>query len=193
MSAILGNGNVTFGDGTSMSTNPLPNGTKAIFALAAAPNSWTQVTDDTANNRLLRVVSSAGGGTGGSASPILNNTVPSHTHGFSTGNVSSDHSHSGNTGNVSADHSHYFDDYYYAENWGENWGWGGSNHGGDWDNRGWGRGGNTNGVNANHYHGFSTGGSSANHTHSGTTDNGSSQTNWQPRYIDVILCNKTTA
>ena len=35
-----------------------------------------------------------------------------------------------------------------------------------------------------------SGGTSANHYHSGTTDNGSSQTNWEPRYINMIICQK---
>jgi hypothetical protein len=52
----------------------------------------------------------------------------------------------------------------------------------------------TNSTNIDHTHSFSTtsGAASADHTHtySGTTDNGSSQTNWQPRYIDMILCSK---
>ena len=190
MSTLLPNGTLTFGDSIYLSTNPLPTGTRWTFYNAAAPTSWTQVTDDTANNRMLRVINSAGGGTGGSASPILNNVVPAHTHGFSTGNVSADHSHSGNTGNVSADHSHYMVDYYFAESNQGNWGWAGENAGHDWDNRGYARGANTAGINANHYHGFTTGGISANHTHSGTTDNGSSQTNWSPRYHDQIICSR---
>lgn len=194
MAAIIGNGNITFGDSSTMSTNPLPTGTRAFFHQAAAPNSWSQVTDDTANNRMLRVITTAGNGTAGTHSPVSCSVVPAHTHSFTSGGQSADHSHSGDTGWISADHSHYFDDYYFAENWeGQNWGWAGSNRGGDWDNGGFGRGLNTGGINANHYHGFTTGGINADHTHSGTTDNGSSQTNWSPRYVDMILCNKAYA
>ena len=163
-------------------------GTRLMFAQATAPTGWTRVTDDSANNRMLRVVSSGGGGTGGSADPILNNVVPAHTHSFTTGFVSSDHAHSGSTGFVSSDHVHFltldsagsggFDDpsvpRYTAKNL--------TNFGG--------RTGTTSGINANHFHAFSTGGINANHTHSGSTDNGSSQTNWAPRYIDMILCSK---
>jgi hypothetical protein len=36
----------------------------------------------------------------------------------------------------------------------------------------------------------SLGGFSADHSHSGSTDNGSSQTNWTPQYIDNIICAK---
>jgi hypothetical protein len=66
-------------------------GTRLMFAQAFAPTGWIRVTDDSANNRMLRVVSTGGGGTGGSADPTFNNVVPSHTHSFSTGNVSSGH------------------------------------------------------------------------------------------------------
>jgi hypothetical protein len=151
-----------------------------MFAQASAPTGWTRVTDDSANNRMLRVVSTGGGGTGGSASPILNNVVPAHTHSFSTGGISENHFHSGTTGTVSSDHQHFYvssrlgaarndsplDDYLYQQ------------------------GAFTGGITANHVHGFNTGFVSANHIHSGSTDNGSSQTNWTPRYIDMILCSK---
>jgi hypothetical protein len=48
------------------------------FTQAAAPIGWTQIT--TYTDHMLRVVSTAGGGTGGTDSPILMNVVPSHTH-----------------------------------------------------------------------------------------------------------------
>jgi hypothetical protein len=159
-------------------------GTRLMFAQATAPTGWTRVTDDSANNRMLRVVSSGGGGTGGSASPILNDVVPAHTHSFTTGGFNNDidHLHSGTTGTVSSDHAHTYlsprpgnarednivDNHIYAAST------------------------STSGINANHVHGFTTGAAdrSLNHTHSGSTDNGSSQTNWTPRYIDMILCSK---
>ena len=138
---------------------------------------------------MLRVVSDAdGGNTGGSASPILNNVVPSHTHSFSTGNQSADHFHSGNTGNVSANHVHQFiadavgaagNDNPDRPKWNVK----------QFNNYG-GRGKNTELISANHFHSFSTGFVSDNHSHSGTTDNGSSQTDWSPRYINMILCSK---
>jgi hypothetical protein len=119
--------------------------------------------------------------------------VPSHTHGFSTGNVSADHVHSGNTGNVSANHDHQNPNYATTGQLG-------------WPSRGatnnaffvggavvygFGTGElRTGGIRANHFHGFTTAGASANHTHSGTTNNGSSQTNWAPRYVNSLLCSK---
>ena len=73
----------------------IPPGTVMAFFQAAAPTGWTQVT--THNNKALRIVSGAGGGSGGSVSftsafasqavsgtnsaTTLNSTqIPSHTH-----------------------------------------------------------------------------------------------------------------
>jgi len=47
-------------------------GTVMVFFQSSAPNGWTQVTSN--NDAMLRVVSGAGGGSGGTASPI------SHAH-----------------------------------------------------------------------------------------------------------------
>lgn len=167
-----------------------PSGTKLAFAQASAPTGWTQDVSDNSDNRMFRVVKTAGGGVGGSHSPILNNVVPSHTHGMTTGTESVDHSHSGTTGTVSSDHAHVFGgddqvasqggfgvDSYFSYDAVSNTSGGGVRM-------------YTYGITANHTHGFSTGGRSAAHTHSGTTDNGSSQTNWTPRYIDMIVCAK---
>jgi hypothetical protein len=71
------------------------SGTRIAFFQATAPTGWTQVT--TYNDYMLRVVNTAGGGTGGSDSPISNNkTMPAHTHTFSgafTGSALPTHSH----------------------------------------------------------------------------------------------------
>jgi hypothetical protein len=171
----------------SLSNASFPPGTKLVFAQASAPTGWTQVLDDSATNRMLRVVNGGGGAVGGSHSPILNNIVPSHTHGFNTGTESSDHSHTGNTGSVSNDHQHYTIHIQDYQAWGTGGGSGPKYMNTSWSEQPWCY---TSGATSNHYHGFSTGGRSATHTHSGTTDNGSSQTNWTPRYIDLILCSK---
>ena len=63
---------------TLQSTLPAPPGTVLPFFNAAPPTGWSQVTTHT--DAMLRVVSTAGGGNGGSDSAILNNKVPSHTH-----------------------------------------------------------------------------------------------------------------
>ena len=75
------------------------SGTRMPFAQAAAPTGWTQDTTDKANNRMLRVVNTAGNGVGGSDSPIVNSTtMVAHTHTF-TGNphthTDSGHQHTG--------------------------------------------------------------------------------------------------
>jgi len=95
---------------TTAVTTYFPAGTRIPFAQAAAPTGWTQDTSDNATNRMLRVVNTAGNGVGGSASPILMNVVPSHTHtiNFTSGGQSTDHTHvaSGNTGTMSANNTH---------------------------------------------------------------------------------------
>ena len=151
---------------TTITNSIFPAGTRSPFAQAAAPTGWTQDTTDNATNRMLRVVAGTGNGIGGSASPILNNTVPSHTHGFSTGGQSANHVHYDN-GHV---HGGGFAQFTTADL--GVYGWSGT---GD-RNTGTGY--------------ASLGGYSADHSHSGSTDNGSSQTNWTPRYIDMIICSK---
>ena len=73
----------------------MPSGTRLVFAQPSAPPGWVQIVDSSADNRMLRVVTAAGGAFGGSHSPILMDVVPAHTHGVS-----------GSTGAESADHTH---------------------------------------------------------------------------------------
>lgn len=55
-----------------------PPGTVLTFYQLTPPLGWTQ---DTSNNdAMFRVVSTSGGGSGGSDSPILNDKVPIHSH-----------------------------------------------------------------------------------------------------------------
>ena len=82
----------TVGSTTTITNSIFPAGTRSPFAQAAAPTGWTQDTSDNATNRMLRVVNTTGNGIGGSASPILNNVVSSHTHTF-TGNALANHTH----------------------------------------------------------------------------------------------------
>lgn len=160
--------------GETMTRPSLPAGTKLMFPQASAPLGWTQDTTDTANNRMLRVVTSGGGSIGGSHDPILNNLVPFHTHGFTTGymNQNATHSHSV----YDPTHQHYVSSGAQAsssiryETSGAAF-WNGQ------------------------YTSFNPTGigiyaADTNHTHSGTTDGGSSQTSWQPRFINMILCTK---
>jgi hypothetical protein len=151
-------------------TGGLPSTTRQPFAQAVAPTGWTQDTTDAATNRMLRVVNTTGGGTGGNAahSPILMNVVPSHTHAFTTGTESASHSH------TDSGHTHqYTYDVHSPVRAGST---GDSPITPTATNTGTG------------YANLSI--QTASHTHSGGTDNGSSQTNWQPRYIDMIICTK---
>ncbi len=68
----------------SIAAQVIPSGTKMVFFQSAAPSGWTL--DTTHNDKALRVVSSSGGGSGGthdlSSPPSLAHvhTGPSHTH-----------------------------------------------------------------------------------------------------------------
>jgi len=55
-----------------------PSGTRAIFGQAAAPTGWTQITEQ--NDKLLRIVSGAGGGTGGQWGGGITGSGGGHTH-----------------------------------------------------------------------------------------------------------------
>lgn len=86
MSAILGNGTVTFGDGTSLSTNPIPSSTVMLFYQSSAPTGWTQVTS--LNDYDMRITSGTGGSTGGTTaySTVFSNQTPTiTTSGLSAG------------------------------------------------------------------------------------------------------------
>ena len=95
---------ITFNDATTQTTAPyyFPTGTVLLFYQASAPTGWTQVTS--LNDYDLRLVSGAGGTTGGTTAystvftnqtPTISNTgtvgattlslsqIPSHAHGFS--------------------------------------------------------------------------------------------------------------
>jgi hypothetical protein len=198
----------------SKTNNALPTGadfsagTRMVFAQAAAPTGWTQDTTDNADNRMLRVVKTAGNGVAGTHSPILNSVVPAHTHGITTGGTSASHTHSGTTASENANHTHsgttgtmnsntahtHQTALYNAD---------GGNSGARGNITFTGLYGTTESTNIDHTHNFTTGNTSASHqhtittggnnvdhTHSGTTDNGSSQTNWQPRYIDMLICSR---
>jgi hypothetical protein len=152
---------------TITNTSNFVSGTRMPFAQAAAPTGWTQDTSDNANNRMLRVVNTAGNGVGGSSSPILNNVVSSHTHTF-TGNALGNHTHtdSGHTHIVYAIYS------------------GGAEGGG----------GSPTPASSNFNQNTST--SSANissnsaGTPSGSISANGSASDWTPRYIDMIICSK---
>ena len=146
-----------------------PSGTRMPFAQAAAPTGWTQDTSSNADNRMLRVVNSAGNGVGGSASPIVNSTtMVAHTHTF-TGNAhthtDSGHSHSPARGNFAQQGS--------PTTWAQGNGASGSPA----------QFGNTDATTASSTANIST----VTATGSNSTTTGVS---WSPRYIDMIICAK---
>ena len=131
---------------------------------------------------LLVIVSDSSGNTaGGSNSPILNNVVPSHTHSFTSGIESIGHNHN----IIDPGHSHTT-----AAAGGSQFMVSGVNGGIN----------SVGGSNSTYAGGTNTASAptgitlsteTTNHTHSGTTDNGSSQTNWTPRYLTMIICTKS--
>jgi hypothetical protein len=142
------------------------SGTRIPFAQAAAPTGWTQDITDNANNRMLRVVDTAGGGVAGTDNPTFNDTVPSHTHTF-TGNALGTHTHS--------DSGHQHTVNALTTGGGGYWAPGGS------------------GQN-NPAQGTSTGYANITSvsagTPSGSISTNGSAANWAPRYIDMIICSK---
>ena len=146
----------------------MPAGTRVPFAQAAAPTGWTQDTSDNATNRMLRVVNTAGNGVGGSASPILNNVVSSHTHTF-TGSTLGNHTHTDSGHNHAA------------------------------STNAWAPGGGAVSGNAYSFGSVasvtvtsSTANLSSNSagTPAGTNAANASASDWEPRYIDMIICAK---
>ena len=140
------------------------SGTRMPFAQAAAPTGWTQDTTDNATNRMLRVVNTTGNGVGGSASPILNNTVPSHTHTF--------------TGNALAAHTHTDSGHTHSEIAGIGPGYG-QPAGGAASSAA-----STTGI------GYAAISSVSAGTPSGSISANGSASDWVPRYIDMIICAK---
>jgi hypothetical protein len=219
-------------------TNPFPSGTRLVFAQAAAPTGWTQDTSDTANNRMIRVVASSGGGLGGAYDPTIMNVVPAHSHTYSGGtstentghvhnfstttgymNSNNTHSHNGTTGYMDSNnvHNHGVSDPGHNHNLAMYTG--GSGYAGisapdggpvnlsPYFVQGATTGISINNTDINHTHYFNTSTVDINHTHylsgttadisnnhnhtySGTTNNGSSATDWTPRYNNVIICQK---
>ena len=154
---------------TSTITNSLfPAGTRSPFAQAAAPTGWTQDTTDNATNRMLRVVNTTGNGIGGSASPILNNTVSSHTHAF-TGSALGNHTH------TDSGHNHAANTNAWAPG-------GGAVSGNAYSF------GSVASVTVT----SSTANLSSNSagTPAGTNAVNDSASDWAPRYIDMIICAK---
>lgn len=104
----------------------IPSGTKMLFYQASAPTGWTQ--DTSQNDKVIRVVSGEGGGSGGSwtisgvtvdAHTLITAEIPSHTHGYRYF-TSSPYTTSGGT---------YIASNYSTQQTGATGGGGGHNHG----------------------------------------------------------------
>ena len=149
---------------TITNTSNFVSGTRMPFAQAAAPTGWTQDTTDNATNRMLRVVNTTGNGIGGSASPILNNVVSSHTHVF--------------TGTALAAHTHTDSGHTHSEIAGIGPGYG-QPAGGAASSAA-----STTGI------GFAVISSNSAGTPAGTNATNAGAADWAPRYIDMIICSK---
>jgi hypothetical protein len=155
---------------TITNTSNLPAGTALPFFNTSAPTGWTQNVSYV--NHMLRVVATAGGASGGTMSPILNNVVPAHTHGFTTGAQSATHNH------VDIGHTHTVNIPFNLR----------ATPAGTIPTAPQS---STSVYSIVSQTGYANlGVESASHIHSGSTDNGSSQTNWTPQYVDMIICTK---
>lgn len=160
----------------------LAAGTRMLFANPTAPIGWVQVISNEADNRMLRVVSSAGGGVGGSQSPITMNVVPSHTHVFMGSPVSSTHNHPATASGQTADHVHWVGSGVFSGMAPGGYGGGSARY----DNGQW-----TGGTNSDHSHYITVNNTTISFTPTGNISSNSGAANWTPRYLDLILCSKT--
>ena len=114
----------------------------------------------------MRVVSGAGGGSGGSMSPIRNDVVPSHIHAFS-GNEMGAHTH------TDSGHSHTYTTVSGSAPQSGNSTWCYNSTGAA-----------TTGTSHANISSNSAG------TPSGTIATNDNASTWTPRYIDMIICSK---
>jgi hypothetical protein len=176
--------NDLFSDGKRV--DRFPAGTRLCFQQAAAPTGWGQILGNTIDNRMMRVVGTAGGGLGGSDSPILNDKVMSHKHSFTT--------------EEAGWHGHHVEGWTSDMNdpakWEHNHGYSKATLAGKvaGDNR---QGsvsiGDATTAKTNlrhlHYVNLDTWGAGT-HRHTGSTDSSGAGAGWTPRYINIIICEK---
>jgi hypothetical protein len=180
------------GDGSGLTgVDPFPSGTKLSFFQASAPTGWTQ---DTSNNdKVLRVVSGTGGGTGGThaltSPPSLahTHTGPSHTHSVPSHGHSHSLSAAGHTLSISEMPAHTHDSGRTSGNKG---GW----HAGSGTGNGGTQTSTSTGGGGSHSHSMSGSITNANAMTSGASGTGTSgsttPTAFAPQYINVIVCSK---
>ncbi len=139
------------------------------FYQISAPTGWTQQTGTKYDNAMLRVVNTAGGGDGGSASPIemTASDVPSHTHGFDTPS-GGNHNHGAYQNVTGGSDNRIFFQYNIVSN----------------------SAGLTELYTDNNTQWYIINQQGV-HTHpSGTTDPNSGSSSWTPKYIDMIIASK---
>lgn len=191
----------------NINAGSVPVGANVLFFGVAAPLGWTRYAG-IADTMGLRIVPSAtpGGGTGGTDNPVLNAVVASHTHTFSatTDSTSVAHTHavSITSGGESANHTHSVNDPGHTHT---GIVLGDASHGAAFFTPS----GLPAQAPASAVTGISLGNQSVNHTHlvSGNTGSHSvahthpfsgvvvanaGAANWTPRYMDMILCTRST-
>jgi hypothetical protein len=185
----------------------IPAGSVLPFYQATPPVGWSRV-GGISQTFGLRIAASAtaGGVSGGTDDPVLNDKVPSHTHGYSgsTASDATDHSHyfSATSGNMNQNvsHNHSVSDPGHTHSGSTLTGGAGFAGGGAAALGSIGpsvTGISLGGASIDHAHAVagSTGGRSASHSHSysGATVANASAASWVPRYLDLILCVRDAA
>lgn len=173
-----------------LSSGGVPIGSVMIFYQSAPPTGWKRTTIDA--TRALRVVATAtaGGGSGGSDDPVLNDKVPSHVHpvNITSGlmNANAQHAHAAST-DSQGQHQHSA----IYGTWSASGAGGITLHSGAAAGSGQLSGGYTDGQGA-HGHNVSVALTNTDHSHNvvGNTQANASPANWTPRYIDVIVCER---
>ncbi len=187
----------------------IPTGARMIFYMSNAPTGWVRVAG-IGDTKALRVVDSAavGGGNGGTDDPVLNNKVITHTHPSTAtaGNQSADHTHTGGTIGQAGGHGHNIRGAGSGANqaacWGSNvataQGFGANDSSGftySYHATFPGAGVAAIQAVADHTHTLTgIGNQSANHTHTVTVTTpapAGASASWAPRYLDVIVCEKS--
>jgi hypothetical protein len=156
--------------------------TVCLFYQATAPTGWTRV-NPTVGNRMIIITSGGAGVEDGDDDPILNNKVPSHTHGVvgSTGIESQNHFHTVALGGGGHEHYYYRPQLIPADTAGT------PNQpvfGAD--------GSSTTTGGGQHTHSGNSSGVSADHTHSMdfTSQENADAENWTPRYSACLLARR---
>jgi hypothetical protein len=168
----------------ALNRGSVPSGSVMLFWQSAAPVGWTRVAGITTTHGLRVVTSSTAGGTsGGSDDPILNDKVPSHSHAVNavnTGSGSANHTHGGVTTPAGAHNHTYTKNVPSAFPFGNNGTVPPISQTTDYTSSA-----------PDHVHGIYADGAAHVHTvpaHSTNANAGAA--NWTPRYMDVIVCRK---